>query len=91
MSKQIAIVGAGVSGLIAALQLEADGYSPILFEADSKVGGRVQSDKLEGYILDHGFQVLLSAYPMARKYLDYGALNLKSFDAGSYIFKDNRK
>lgn len=86
MNDEIIIVGAGISGLVAALQLEEDGYSPIIFESDHKVGGRVQSDNFDGYVLDRGFQVLLSAYPLAKKYLDYDKLNLKKFDSGSYIF-----
>ncbi len=86
MNKQIAIIGAGVSGLIAALQLETYGYKPIIFETDNRVGGRVQSDVIDGYILDRGFQVLLNAYPLAKKYLDYEKLNLKAFAPGSYIF-----
>jgi len=87
--KKIVIIGAGVSGLVAALHLESNGYSPVIFEADTKVGGRVQSNLLDGYILDSGFQVLLSAYPMAKKYLDYDALNLKNFASGSYIFDND--
>jgi len=34
---------------------------------------------------------LLSAYPMAQKYLDYKKLNLKSFVLGSYIFKNGKQ
>lgn len=91
MDKKIIVIGAGVSGLVAALQLEANGYKPTIYEADSRAGGRVQSDVVNGYVLDRGFQVLLSAYPLAKKYLDYKTLNLKSFAAGSYIFKDCKR
>ncbi|PQV48343.1 protoporphyrinogen oxidase [Jejuia pallidilutea] len=91
MDKKIVIVGAGVSGLIAAQQLEKYGYSPVIYEADKRVGGRVQSDEVEGYVLDRGFQVLLSAYPMAKQYLDYKTLNIKSFVSGSYIFKNGEQ
>ncbi|TBN02619.1 FAD-dependent oxidoreductase [Hyunsoonleella flava] len=91
MDEKVVIVGAGVSGLVAALQLEAFGYKPTILEADTRVGGRVQSDEVEGYVLDRGFQVLLSAYPMAQKYLDYNTLNLKSFVSGSYIFKNGKR
>lgn len=91
MDNKIVIVGAGVSGLVAALELEAWGYKPLILEADTRVGGRVQSDEVDGYILDRGFQVLLSAYPMAQKYLDYQNLNLKTFISGSYIFKDGKR
>ena len=91
MDKNIAIIGAGVSGLVTALQLETYGYKPTIFEADKQVGGRVQSDAIEGYTLDRGFQVLLSAYPMAKKYLDYDALKLQPFVSGSYIFKNGKR
>lgn len=91
MDKNIVIIGAGVSGLIAALQLEAYGYKPTIYEGDTRVGGRVQSDEVNGYVLDRGFQVLLSAYPMAQKYLDYTQLHLKSFVSGSYIFKNSKR
>ncbi|MGC1515755.1 MAG: NAD(P)/FAD-dependent oxidoreductase, partial [Maribacter sp.] len=83
---KIAIIGAGVSGLIAALTLEKAGYSPHIYEASDRVGGRVKTDIVDGYQLDHGFQVLLDAYPMAQKYLDYSALDLQKFLPGARIF-----
>lgn len=91
MDNDIIIIGAGVSGLVAALQLENLGYSCAIYESDSKVGGRVQSESFDGHILDKGFQVLLSAYPLAKKYLDYSQLDIIKFDVGSYIFKNNRR
>ena len=72
----IHIIGAGISGLIAAQVLENYGYAPTVIEATDRVGGRVKTDRVNGYQLDHGFQVLLSAYPAAQKYLDYEALDL---------------
>ena len=66
---KIHIIGAGVSGLIAAQVLEEKGFSPIIMEATDRVGGRVKTDIVDGYQLDHGFQVLLTAYPAAQKYL----------------------
>ncbi len=91
MDSKIAIIGAGVSGLIAALELEAKGYKPVIFDADTAIGGRVQTDQVEGFTLDKGFQVLLSAYPMAQKYLDTAALDVTAFDAGAYIFKNGQQ
>jgi hypothetical protein len=82
------IIGGGVSGLIAALVLEQKGYHPILFEASSRVGGRVKTDIVEGHQLDHGFQVLLDSYPLARKYLDYDSLELQKLLPGAEIYDD---
>ena len=83
--QKVVIVGAGVSGLIAAIELEKNGYSPIILEASSSVGGRVKTDKEGDYRFDHGFQVLLTAYPEAERYLDYDALKLKKFQPGAMI------
>ena len=91
MSQEIIIIGAGVSGLTAALHLESLGYAPKIYEASDSVGGRVKSDILNDYILDHGFQVLLTAYPMAQKYLDFDSLNLNYFKPGSFVFKKGQK
>ncbi|MFO8147123.1 MAG: NAD(P)/FAD-dependent oxidoreductase [Bacteroidota bacterium] len=93
MKKQdykIYIVGAGVSGLIAARVLEDGGYSPVIIEATDRVGGRVKTDLVEGYQLDHGFQVLLTAYPAAKKYLDFEALELQQFLPGATIFNNGK-
>jgi len=86
---KIHIIGGGVSGLIAARVLEKKGFNPIILEASERVGGRIKTDIIEGYQLDHGFQVLLTAYPAVKKYLDYDALNLQFFLPGAYIFKAN--
>lgn len=84
---RIYIIGAGISGLIAAYELERAGYSPIILESSDKIGGRVRTDEYKGFLLDRGFQVLLTAYPEAQRYLDYEALNLKKFEPGALILK----
>jgi phytoene dehydrogenase-like protein len=83
---KIHIVGAGVSGLIAARILEDHGYQPTIIEATERVGGRVKTDVVNGYQLDHGFQVLLTAYPAAKKYLNYDELELQKFFTRSCNF-----
>ncbi len=88
---KIHIVGAGVSGLIAARVLEDNGYSPVIIEATDRAGGRVKTDIVNGFQLDHGFQVLLTAYPAAQKYLDFEALELQQFLPGASIFKNGKQ
>ena len=90
-SPSIHIIGGGISGLIAARVLEEYGLSATIIEATDRLGGRVKTDVVDGYSLDHGFQVLLTAYPAAKKYLDFDALALQEFLPGSAIFKNGKQ
>ena len=83
---KVHIIGAGVSGLIAAKVLEDYGLSPVVLEASDRVGGRLKTDVIDGYQLDQGFQVLLSSYPEAKKYLNFKDLNLQKLKAGACVF-----
>ena len=85
------IIGAGVSGLIAAYELEQAGYHPVILEKQGTCGGRIQTIKVEDYQLDLGFQVLLSAYPLAQKYLDLEALRLRKLEPGAQILVDGKR
>ena len=85
----IHIIGGGISGLVAARVLENYGFSPQLIEATERVGGRVKTDVIDGYQLDQGFQVMLTAYPAVQNYLDYKALDLQKFLPGAAIFSEN--
>ena len=87
---KIHIVGAGISGLIAAKTLEASGYKPVIIEATDYIGGRLKTDIVDGYQLDHGFQVLLKAYPKAKEHLDFNALKLQEFLPGATIFANGK-
>jgi phytoene dehydrogenase-like protein len=82
---EVAIIGAGLAGLTCARRLAKAGRDILLVEGDARVGGRVQTDEYEGFLLDRGFQVLQKAYPTARQLLDYRALDLKSYPAGARI------
>ena len=82
----VAIVGGGLSGLACARALTARGITCAVFEASDAVGGRVRTDRADGYQIDRGFQVLLTAYPEAAAVLDYDALDLRAFDPGARVW-----
>ena len=86
----VLIVGAGMSGLTCAVTLHRAGIPFHLFDGENKVGGRVRTDEVDGYRLDRGFQVLLTAYPEAQRFLDYKKLDLQPCYAGSMVWFDNR-
>ena len=88
---KIYIVGAGVSGLVAAQVLENQGYQPVILEASDRAGGRVKTDIKKDFQLDHGFQVLLSSYPAAQKYLNFKALKLQELKPGAVIFNNGKQ
>ncbi|MBC7410681.1 MAG: FAD-dependent oxidoreductase, partial [Arcicella sp.] len=81
----VIIIGAGIAGLTCAKYLKDRGIQSLILEASDGVGGRVKTDVYEGFLLDRGFQILLTAYPEAQRLLDYKSLDLKAFKSGAVI------
>ena len=90
LDASVAIIGAGISGLVAAINLEKAGISTTVYEATDRVGGRVKTDYIDGLTLDHGFQVMLTAYPATQKYLNYSLLELEKFLPGAVLLEEGK-
>ena len=60
---EVIVVGAGLAGLTCARLLHRAKVKVRVLEASDGVGGRVRTDVVEGFRLDRGFQVFLTAYP----------------------------
>ena len=88
---KVIIVGAGISGLTSAIELEKQGISPTIFDSNDRVGGRLRSEQVDGVWLDHGFQVLLSAYPNFNKYIDREALECITFKPGAAVYLHKKR
>lgn len=86
----VVIVGAGLAGLSCAVSLHRAGRDVLVLERQQRVGGRVQSELVNGCIIDRGFQVLLDSYPAARQLLDLEALQLGRFRAGALVRTPHR-
>jgi phytoene dehydrogenase-like protein len=86
----VVVVGAGLAGLAAARHLTRAGRSVALLEASDAPGGRVRTDRIDGFHLDRGFQVVLTAYPELHHQLDVEALHLRHFDPGALVWCDRR-
>ena len=89
-SPEILIIGAGLAGLTAASTLKNAGHEVLIVEADDAVGGRVRTDIHEGFLLDRGFQILLTGYPELARHLDLEALELNAFAPGANIFRNGK-
>jgi hypothetical protein len=61
-----------------------------VLEQASGVGGRARTDQVDGFLLDHGFQVLPLAYPEVRSMLDLDGLQPATFERGAIIRADGR-
>ncbi len=90
MDPDVIVVGGGLAGLTCARALQAAGRRALLLEAADAVGGRVRTDEEGGFLLDRGFQVFLTAYPEARRWLDYRALDLRAIRPGALVWVDGR-
>ncbi|RYG87193.1 FAD-dependent oxidoreductase [bacterium] len=89
MERPVAIVGAGMAGLACAVELERAGVPYVLLEASDRVGGKVQTDRVDGFLLDQGYQTLFPAYPHLARVVDPETLDLGFFRKGA-MFVDGK-
>ena len=84
------VIGAGLAGLTCARRLHERGLDVQILEASDRVGGRVRTETVDGFRLDRGFQVLLTAYPETQRELDYDSLDLHAFRDGALVRYNGR-
>lgn len=81
----VAIVGAGISGLTAAFHLEKKGYKVAVFESSGQIGGRCKTEYLDGFVLDKGLHFFQKGYTESKKMLDFRSLRLESIYPGALV------
>ena len=81
----VLVVGAGLAGLACGRELARCHIPFQIVEASDGVGGRVRTDLVDGFRLDRGFQIYLTAYPEGARVLDLAALDLKPFTRGALV------
>ncbi|HLK55114.1 MAG TPA: NAD(P)/FAD-dependent oxidoreductase, partial [Chthonomonadaceae bacterium] len=89
--KSVVIIGAGLAGLCCARTLQRAGFTARIYEAGDDVGGRVRTDRVDGYQLDRGFQTVFTAYPAIQQEYWPEALKLAPFDPGAIILYDGKR
>ena len=82
---EVAVVGAGLAGLSAAVRLAAAGCDVHVLEASGHAGGRLSTTVVDGFVVDRGFQVLNTGYPRVAGDLDLDDLGLGWFRRGAVV------
>ncbi|MDR6973424.1 phytoene dehydrogenase-like protein [Streptomyces sp. 3330] len=86
----VVVVGAGVAGLSAAHRLASAGVTTAVLEAAPYVGGRMSTEKVDGFRLDRIGQLLSTAYPELDLTPGLDALVLRPFAPGVLLHSDGR-
>ncbi|QIP84178.1 FAD-dependent oxidoreductase [Streptomyces sp. Tu 2975] len=81
----VVVVGAGLAGLACSLDLCRAGLRVHLLEASDQVGGRMRTDRRDGFLLDRGFQVFNTSYPQIKRRVDLRELRLRPFTPGVLV------
>ena len=90
MSKLAVVVGAGLAGMNAAIQLQSAGREVVVLEAADRAGGRVQSDQIDGFTCDRGFQLINAKYPELATLNILGELDFRFADRALNIAIDDQ-
>lgn len=88
--KKVIIIGGGIAGLCAAIHCQRLGIDWTLLESSQRLGGRVGTRTIDGCRIDHGFAVLLTAYPELEGIIDLARLDLRSFQSGALVRRSGR-
>ncbi|MGV9699574.1 NAD(P)/FAD-dependent oxidoreductase [Streptomyces sp. NPDC003470] len=86
----VVVVGAGIAGLAAAHRLTSAGVTTTVLEAAHGVGGRMATEKVDGFRLDRIGQLLSTAYPELRLVPGLDGLALLPFAPGVLLHSEGR-
>ena len=62
----VIVVGGGIAGLGAAVRLKDCGLEPLVLEAEARVGGRMTTDRVNGFVVDRGVTLFGNAFGSMR-------------------------
>lgn len=71
----VGIIGAGIAGLTAAFQLREQGLDVTVFEASAHVGGKIRSERADGYLIEHGPNTVQKSTPLMDALIDHLGLD----------------
>ena len=85
MNKKIIIIGAGISGLVTAYNLQKQGFEVTILESTASVGGRMTTLKVEDFIIDGGAQFLSSGYSIISDLINELGLSFEFIKTSPYV------
>ncbi|MGW2491445.1 NAD(P)/FAD-dependent oxidoreductase [Streptomyces sp. NPDC001606] len=91
VAADVVVVGAGVAGLACAHDLAVAGLDVTVLEADDAVGGRMRTDRVDGFTVDRGFQVVNPAYPQLRRRVPARFVDPRPFLPGVLVHIGDRR
>jgi phytoene dehydrogenase-like protein len=91
MVPKIAVIGAGIAGIHCCSELIKQGYQVDLYEKSGKVGGRMKTDLIRGFQIDHGFHVLQTGYEFTQSVINYDKLEAKAFEPGALVIRSSTR
>ncbi|MEU6842722.1 NAD(P)/FAD-dependent oxidoreductase [Streptomyces sp. NPDC046716] len=86
----VVVVGAGIAGLSVAQHLTRVGVRTLVLEAASGVGGRMSTEKVDGFRLDRIGRLLSTSYPELRHTPGLDGLVLRPFSPGVLVHSEGR-
>jgi oxygen-dependent protoporphyrinogen oxidase len=87
---QVVVVGAGVAGLAAALELQDTGAEVVVLESSDRVGGKVRVSDVGGVPVDEGADSLLRRVPYGVQLAERAGLDLISPTEGAGLWARGR-
>ncbi|WP_428933910.1 NAD(P)/FAD-dependent oxidoreductase [Streptomyces sp. ACT015] len=86
----VLVIGAGAAGLACARDLLTAGLDVEVVEASDGVGGRMRTDRVDGFVVDRGFQVFNTSYPQVKRRLALRGLRPVPFTPGVLVHAADR-
>lgn len=78
--KSVAIIGGGITGLVAAFYLKRKGVPVTVYEASGRVGGVIQSLRQDGYLAEFGPNTILETSPKIGQLIRDAGLESRKLD-----------
>ena len=86
----VVVIGAGLAGLAAAHHLTGAGLHVTVLEATPQVGGRMATERVDGFLLDRSGRLLCPDWPEFRRLPALEGLELRRFAPGALLRTDGR-